>query len=119
QRVLRVPDDGVIGPGTLAALAAADPVETIRRFSRERLSFLQRLPTWRTFGRGWKSRVAEVEREALAMASCASAAGPERPNIQKGVEMNDVKSIFASRTVWANFIGLAATALAAIGVDTG
>ena len=119
QRVLRVPGDGVIGPGTLAALAAADAGETIRRFSRERLSFLQRLPTWRTFGRGWKSRVAEVEREALAMATRAPGPGPERPNIQKGPKMNDVKSIFASRTLWANVIGLAATALAAIGVDTG
>src|SRR3954454_10905388 len=64
QRVLRTPDDGVIGPGTLAALATAAPGETIGRFSRERLSFLQRLPTWSTFGRGWNTRLAAVEREA-------------------------------------------------------
>lgn len=33
--------------------------------------------------------------------------------------MTDVKSIFASRTVWANLLGLACIALAAMGVDTG
>jgi hypothetical protein len=30
-----------------------------------------------------------------------------------------VKSILASRTVWANLIGLAATGLAGLGIDTG
>ena len=31
--------------------------------------------------------------------------------------MNDVKSIFASRTVWANIVGLAALVLGLIGFD--
>ena len=33
--------------------------------------------------------------------------------------MTDVKSIFASRTVWTNIVGLASVGLALIGVDTG
>ena len=33
--------------------------------------------------------------------------------------MTDVKSILASRTVWANVIGLAAMGLALVGIDTG
>jgi hypothetical protein len=33
--------------------------------------------------------------------------------------MNDVKSILASRTVWANLVGLAAVGLTLAGVDTG
>jgi len=33
--------------------------------------------------------------------------------------MTDVKSIFASRTVWTNIVGLASVGLALVGVDTG
>ena len=33
--------------------------------------------------------------------------------------MTDTKSLFASRTVWANAIGLAAVALGLFGVDVG
>ena len=33
--------------------------------------------------------------------------------------MNDVKSILASRTVWANLIGLASVGLTLAGIDTG
>jgi hypothetical protein len=33
--------------------------------------------------------------------------------------MTDVKAILASRTVWSNFFGLAATSLALAGFDTG
>ena len=33
--------------------------------------------------------------------------------------MNDVKSIFASRTVWANIVGLASIGLSLAGVDIG
>ena len=33
--------------------------------------------------------------------------------------MNDVKSILASRTVWANLVGLACVGLTLAGIDTG
>jgi len=33
------------------------------------MSFLQSLPTWGTFGRGWKRRVEEVEEVAFKMAT--------------------------------------------------
>ena len=33
--------------------------------------------------------------------------------------MTDIKSIIASRTVWANLVGLASLALGVVGVDTG
>jgi lysozyme family protein len=141
QHAVGVAQDGRIGPATLAALGRGDVATTIRALGRARLGFLQALPTSAVFGRGWRARVAEVEREALAMVSHAPggpnrAPGPatppatvaraeptrsEAPQIQsgKGPAMDDVKSIFASRTVWANFVGLAAVGLAMIGVDTG
>jgi lysozyme family protein len=36
-----------------------------------RIDFLKRLPTWKTFGRGWQTRVTEVERQATKMANTA------------------------------------------------
>jgi lysozyme family protein len=32
-----------------------------------RLDFLQKLPTWDTFGKGWGKRVADVEERAMGM----------------------------------------------------
>jgi lysozyme family protein len=57
QRILGVPDDGVIGAVTLAALAQKDPEQIVLAICSERMRFLRRLPTWRTFGRGWTMRV--------------------------------------------------------------
>ena len=124
QRVLRTAEDGVVGPATLAALACAYPEAVIEAVTRERLRFLQRLPTWTTFGRGWRRRVAAVEQEARALragvqARDTAARAVSHPQPTKGHSMIERKSVFASKTVWANVIGLACTALAMIGVDTG
>ncbi len=109
-----------MGPATLAVLARADPGAVIAAVTRERLRFLQRLPTWTAFGRGWRRRVAAVEQDARALLR----SGAERPvtfhlQPEKGTTMTDQKPIAASKTVWANIVGLACMALAAIGVDTG
>ena len=69
QAVLGVAADGIVGPATLGAARQADPIETIRRLARSRLGFLGRLATWPVFGRGWRSRVLSIEREALRLAS--------------------------------------------------
>jgi len=128
QRVLAVAEDGVIGPATVAAAQRAEARQTIRALQRERLAFLKRLSTWPTFGRGWQARVAAVEREALALAAEATAPQAPRPTPrptpvpippQKGLIMNDVKSILASRTVWANLVGLVSVGLTLAGIDTG
>jgi lysozyme family protein len=68
QRLVGVPDDGIVGPQTLAAVAAKDPSKLVSDLCDERLAFLQRLSTWRLFGRGWWRRVAEVKALALKMA---------------------------------------------------
>lgn len=120
QRALGVPEDGAIGPVTLSALARADPGALIAAVTRERLKFLQRLPTWTAFGRGWRRRVAAVEQESRALLRTdAEPAVTPHPQPQKGQTMTDHKPIAASKTVWANLVGLACVALAAVGVDTG
>jgi lysozyme family protein len=109
QRALGVAQDGRIGPHTLAA-AAADPAAAIRALQRERRAFLERLPTWPVFGRGWSRRLDEVGRDALALA------GPPQP---KEPSMMDSKAILSSRTVWSNALGLVFLGLGLVGVDTG
>jgi len=79
QAIVETKADGVIGPKTLAAVCAKDPAEIIRRLTRSRLDFLSRLPTWRTFGKGWRKRVVGVEREALAMVTGRPAPAPIPP----------------------------------------
>lgn len=71
QRAVGVADDGKIGPVTLKAIRNTDPQVLIKRLCTDRLSFLTRLSTWKTFGKGWMSRVQGVEKEALKMAAAA------------------------------------------------
>lgn len=76
QGIVGVTQDGEIGPNTLAAVASSNPKDLVARICDERLSFLQGLKTWPTFGRGWARRVAEVRAVALEMASHAPAVPP-------------------------------------------
>lgn len=59
--------DGVIGPKTLAAIKATDPVDLIAKYCETRLKFLRALPTFETFGKGWTARVERLQKEALAL----------------------------------------------------
>jgi lysozyme family protein len=60
--------DGLIGPGTMGAIAKIDPTELVKKICNERREFLHRLDTFDTFGKGWMRRVSDVERVALEMA---------------------------------------------------
>lgn len=60
QEAVSAVPDGIIGPKTLAAAHNADPVETLEKYAQIRLAFLQRLSTFKTFGRGWTNRVNAV-----------------------------------------------------------
>jgi lysozyme family protein len=58
QKAVGVKMDGIIGPVTIAAVNAADPLQVIMRFNSYRLSYFTALSTWETFGRGWANRIA-------------------------------------------------------------
>ena len=51
-------DDGVVGPLTLAAAAASDPVRLSAAMLGLRLTHMTELSSWKSFGRGWARRVA-------------------------------------------------------------
>jgi len=58
QRAVGVTEDGVLGPATLAAIAATDVDKVIMRFDAYRLQYLAELKAWPTFGHGWVNRIA-------------------------------------------------------------
>lgn len=68
QQIVGVPADGAIGPKTIDSVGKMNPRDLIDEICDKRLAFLQGLPTWSTFGRGWSRRVAEVEKTAFDMA---------------------------------------------------
>ena len=69
QEVVGVRTDGMIGNQTLEAIKMIIPSQIVTEFCEKRLAFLQGLPTWQTFGRGWGNRVLRVEDTAFKMAS--------------------------------------------------
>ena len=73
QEVVGVTADGAIGPGTMKAVLAEDPAELVSAYSFKRINFLQGLPTWPTFGKGWGRRVTEVASAAGTMTSSTQA----------------------------------------------
>lgn len=72
QAELDVAEDGQVGPLTLEAVetyaARKGLGALIGALCDRRLAFLNRLPTFATFGRGWTNRVAAVRKGALAAA---------------------------------------------------
>jgi lysozyme family protein len=69
QAALEIKQDGLVGEATLAAAARASSRTVIETICRARMSFLRGLPTWKTFGKGWTSRVEGVQRLALRLAA--------------------------------------------------
>jgi lysozyme family protein len=69
QSIVDVPQDGMFGPVTLAAIKATDPKWFVQRFCSARQRYLEGLPTFRTFGRGWTKRVQTVAARAAEMAA--------------------------------------------------
>jgi lysozyme family protein len=68
QEVAGTPVDGSIGPKTLSAVNAFSPLEIIAQYNDRRLQFLESLPTWPTFGKGWGNRVSHVQSVASLLA---------------------------------------------------
>lgn len=68
QETVGVTADGSIGKGTLAAVEAMDTQDLIAKYNDRRLQFLEGLPTFATFGKGWSRRVSEVQSAASALA---------------------------------------------------
>ena len=66
QQAVGVLADGVIGPRTMAAVAAADPRAAVEEMLAQRLRYHAQLPTMRDFGLGWMRRCAALALFAAA-----------------------------------------------------
>jgi lysozyme family protein len=69
QETVGVTADGSIGPATLKAIEAFNALELIAHYNDKRLQFLEALPTFSTFGKGWSNRVASVQSIASQQAA--------------------------------------------------
>jgi lysozyme family protein len=70
QRVIGVRADGLIGEATLSAVALCrDHDRLIADICEQRMRVLKALKTYRTFGRGWRRRVEQVQRHGQAIAT--------------------------------------------------
>lgn len=71
QRAVGVADDGVIGPGTMAAVAKANPRHALDQFSAAKAAFyksiVDRDPSQAKFIKGWLARVDHVQHAATSM----------------------------------------------------
>lgn len=75
------PIDGLMGAKTFSAIAevAVDEQSTedlINAYCSHRLATLQKLSTWKTFGKGWEARIANVQKTADAWVVAAEAPQP-------------------------------------------
>jgi lysozyme family protein len=57
QQAVSATPDGVIGPATIAALRAGDPLLIAQEALVRRLDFSTRLPAWQSFSLGWSRRI--------------------------------------------------------------
>jgi lysozyme family protein len=60
QRAVGVGEDGVLGPASLAAIAAVDGVKLAAVFLGFQLDAKTTYPTWVAFGKGWSRRIADI-----------------------------------------------------------
>lgn len=67
QKLLGVTADGVVGPKTLAALNAQDPMELFFRIKNERIRFINEIcaanPSQNRFRKGWINRIEDLKYE--------------------------------------------------------
>jgi hypothetical protein len=68
QLVVGANQDGSVGPATIAATNAQDPIAVVKSMTEKRLAYYQSLPGWGHFGKGWSNRTNDVGQIALQMA---------------------------------------------------
>ena len=68
QALMKLPQTGVFNQNLLEAIQKTDTLKFIDNFNTERLSFLERLPTWPVFKGGWSIRITDVKTQSTKLA---------------------------------------------------
>lgn len=69
QEILGVKVDGNMGPVTIDAVNAADPVDIVKKLCDRRRKFVRQIVSYPTFGVGWNRRIDGIEQVSCAMCS--------------------------------------------------
>lgn len=69
QQILKVAQDGIIGPKTVEAAKSMDKDKLIIEFSEAKEAFYKSLKTFPVFGKGWLKRVAESAETAKSLSA--------------------------------------------------
>ena len=80
QKVVGVEADGAIGRVTMGAVNRMLPASIINQLCDRRLSFMQRIQNgklWRTFGKGWSRRVADVREISMDLVETSIPPAPK------------------------------------------
>lgn len=97
-----------------ADIAKAD--ERVKAICRARLSFMQGLKIWNTFGKGWGRRVADIEARGVMMAMEAMGHAPE---VRKAAAVEATQSAQSEQAMvqkTAKTVGTTGTATSGVGV---
>lgn len=102
-----------------ASAGSNDHSVTVKRICRARLSFMQSLKIWKTFGKGWGRRVADIEARGVVMA--VTAMGASNAAVKTIVEDGKVEAKKSAATsdkvAKATGTGAAASGSAPVTVD--
>jgi len=91
-----------------AAIGGTD-AETVKRLCAKRLGFMRSLAIWKTFGKGWSRRVADIEAKGVAWALARSTSSAEvRKELAK--ESTAATATAKKQTAGAGTAGTATTA---------
>lgn len=86
--------DGRVGDGTVGAVRKAkDHDRLIAGICERRLAFMRQLSTWKSFGRGWSARVANVLKVGQAWATGSVGPMPVAVSAANGNAKADVSSL--------------------------
>jgi lysozyme family protein len=89
----------------LASVGGAD-TETVKRICAKRLGFVQALKTWKTFGKGWARRIADIEAKGVAWAMAAAATpGVVKARLDREAEAAKSKAAAQTKTAGGAAVG--------------
>ncbi|MCV9908370.1 glycoside hydrolase family 108 protein [Brucella sp. HL-2] len=122
QGIVNLPEDGVIGVKTLAALSDHSPEAIINALCDARATWLKGLSTASTFGTGWLARVERVRSRALALAATPSVTEPAEPkaaSLPKARQCDTAVKTVLKHPEALGALGSAASGLAAVASGNG
>ncbi len=117
QQVCGLRVDGNVGLGTVTAAQELGAAEVVNRVCDERLAFVRRLNTFKTFGKGWTRRIENVRKVGIDMTIGQMAFFAHQPDIEMDEDLSafaDPRDVAVTSTNTGK--GIATTGIGGVGV---